>query len=57
VADVEKWLPAIQTEIPGCGITPFNVWHLTFQWWRIYRDVVEAAVNEAKKSRETRRGK
>jgi len=35
--------------LPGCGITPFNVWDLDFRWWRIYRESLLRIVNELKK--------
>ena len=48
-ADVFEWLPAVQVHIPGCGVTPFNVWDLSFDWWRVYRaHAVEAERKLAK---------
>lgn len=48
-ADVYTWLPAVQVHIPGCGVTPFNVMSLSFDWWRVYRGHAVAAVEAEQK--------
>lgn len=50
--DVETWLPAIAVHLPGSGITPFNVWELTFAWWRIYRQRAVEIVTDIRKQNE-----
>jgi len=55
--DVYTWLPAVQVHIPGCGVTPFNVWDLSFNWWRVYRGHAVTAVEEQQKqSKRSNRG-
>lgn len=55
--DVYTWLPAIQVHIPGCGVTPFNVMSLSFDWWRVYRGHAVAAVEAERKLAEKNRGR
>jgi len=55
LGDVYTWLPAIQVHIPGCGVTPFNVMELTFNWWRVYRGHAVAAVEADQKQSKANR--
>ena len=47
--DVFTYLPLVQAHIEGCGITPFNVWDLSFEWWRRYRDLAIASEEALRK--------
>lgn len=42
----------ISVHLPGAGITPFNVWDLSFSWWRIYRQRAVEIVTEIRKANE-----
>ena len=55
--DVYTWLPAVQVHVPGCGLSPFNVMALSFDWWRVYRGIAVAAVEAEKKMAQKNRGR
>lgn len=55
-ADVFEWLPVVQVHVPGCGISPWNVWELSFDWWRRYREIAVSAVEQLNKLKGGRRG-
>jgi hypothetical protein len=55
--DVFTWLPAVQVHVHGCGVTPFNVMELSFDWWRVYRAIAVAAVEAEQKLAKKQRGR
>lgn len=46
----------MQVHVPGCGVSPLNVWELSFDWWRRYRGIAVHAEEQLKKSKGGHRG-
>lgn len=38
----------MQMVIPACGITVFNVWAVTYEWWLAYVDLTKRTIEKRK---------